>query len=217
MSGQLEIAALIDKRMRELGLSRAELAARLGYRNFAKGMRRLDEVCQGQLERHSELLARLPYALKIDPKVVYGAENKTRAQMSEAARQAAVAQEQEWRAKFKPHAIVLTESSRPSQITICDLVDGESLKFIQLDATKPRWTFIHQALRVLNKRLHERHSAVIPFFGAPTGIAINFDPDRAVRYDLDGKALEILRGAVRLGETRVSVGGRPMPRVFELG
>jgi hypothetical protein len=217
MSGQLEIAALVEKRMRELGLSRADLAARLGYLNFAKGMRRIDEVCQGQLDRHSELLARLPYALKIDSKVVYEAETKTRAQMAEAARQAAVAQEQEWRAKFKPHAIVLTERSRPSQITICDLVEGESFKFIQLDATKPRWTFIHQALRVLNKRLHERRTKIIPFFGAPTGIAINFDPDRAVRYDLEGHALQILKGAVRLGERRVSVGGKPMPRVFELG
>jgi hypothetical protein len=137
--------------------------------------------------------------------------------MAEAARQAAVAQEQVWRAKFKPYAIVITEQSRPSQITICALVDGESFKFIQLDATKPRWTFIHQAMRELNKRLHERRSKVIPLFGTPTGIVINFDPDRAVRYDLDGHALEILRGAVRLGETRVSVGGRPMPRVFELG
>ena len=39
------------------------------------------------------------------------------------------------------------------------------------------------------------------FFGAPTGFVINYDPDRAVRYDLEGRALEILRGAVKLGET----------------
>jgi hypothetical protein len=217
MSGQLEIAALIEKRSRELGLSRADLAARLGYANFGKGLRRIDEVCQGQLDRNRDLLARLPYALRMSPALMYEAEVRTRSQMAEAERRAAVAREQEWRAKFKPHAIILTERSRPSQITICGLVDGESFKLIELDATKPRWTFIHQALRTLNKRLYERHTKIIPFFGAPTGIVINYDPDRAVRYDLNGTALEILRGAVRLGETRVAVAGKSVGHVFEFG
>ena len=107
------------------------------------------------------------------------------------------------------------EQFPPSQITICGLVGGDRLKLIDLDTTKPRWTFVHQVCRELHRRRQERHDRMALFFGAPTGFVINYDPDRAVRYDLAGKALEIL--PVRLGETRVSVGGRWVSRVFELG
>jgi hypothetical protein len=83
---------------------------------------------------------------------------------------------------------------------------------ILIDAATPASHPDRRALLILIVALQ-----IIPFFVAPTGIVINYDPDRAVRYDLNGTALEILRGAVRLGETRVAVAGKSVGPVFEFG
>ena len=41
MKSDLAIAALIRSRLTELGLSRGEFVKRLGYKNIAKGIRRI--------------------------------------------------------------------------------------------------------------------------------------------------------------------------------
>jgi hypothetical protein len=55
----LAIQVLIDERSRELGLSRSELVQRCGYKNISKGIRRLDELYAGDLQRTAHLLAGL--------------------------------------------------------------------------------------------------------------------------------------------------------------
>ena len=50
MKSDLAIATLVRSRMIELGLSRGEFAKRLGYKNIAKGIRRIDVLCDGDLE-----------------------------------------------------------------------------------------------------------------------------------------------------------------------
>jgi hypothetical protein len=52
----------------------------------------------------------------------------------------------------------------------------------------------------------------LPAFGRPIGLVINYSPDRAVRFDLDGNALEILQRAYRIGEAYLVHRGRPIPR-----
>ena len=62
MKSDLAIATLIRSRMIELGLSRGEFAKRLGYRNIAKGIRRIDALCEGDIEgtKQRQALDRLP-------------------------------------------------------------------------------------------------------------------------------------------------------------
>jgi len=78
---------------------------------------------------------------------------------------------------------------------------------VDFDLSKPRPTFIHQILCELRLRLH-RFKGVIPFFGRAIGVVVNFAPERAVRYDLEGNAVEILQRACRTGEAYVRIGGR---------
>ena len=60
MKSNLAIATLIQSRMTELGLSRGEFAKRLGYKNIAKGIRRIDALCEGDITgEHSRLPDRL--------------------------------------------------------------------------------------------------------------------------------------------------------------
>lgn len=47
---QFAITVLIESRSRDLGQSRAELVRRPGFKNIAKGMRRLDSLLAGDLE-----------------------------------------------------------------------------------------------------------------------------------------------------------------------
>ncbi len=52
----------------------------------------------------------------------------------------------------------------------------------------------------------------LPAFGRPIGLVVNYSPDRAVRFDLDGNALEILQRAYRIGEAYLLHRGRPIPQ-----
>jgi hypothetical protein len=57
---------------------------------------------------------------------------------------------------------------------------------IPLDCTRPSITFATRALSVVRK------TPVVPFFGPTTGFVVNYSPDRAVRFDLDGNPVEVL-------------------------
>ena len=45
------------------------------------------------------------------------------------------------------------------------------------------------------------------FFGKALGLIINYTPDHALRCDLEGNPLEVLRKAYRIGEVSLSFGG----------
>ena len=51
-------------------------------------------------------------------------------------------------------------------------------------------------------------NGVIPFFGEAMGIVVNYSPERAVQYDLEGKSVQILKGAHRTGEAYIQIGRR---------
>jgi len=70
MKSNLAIAALIRSRMTELGLSRGEFAKRLGYENLAKGIRRIDALCEGDIKGTKQFLDVLPQALETSAETV---------------------------------------------------------------------------------------------------------------------------------------------------
>jgi len=51
----------------------------------------------------------------------------------------------------------------------------------------------------------------LPGFGHPIGLIVNYTPDRAIRYDLDGKVLATLPRARRLAEAYIAVRNLPLP------
>ena len=88
--GSLPIQILIDQRCQKLGLRRSELARRCGYKRVPKGIRRLDELCAGDLQRTKFLLAGLPSALELSSDVVNRALTDTAQRLDERATRAAV-------------------------------------------------------------------------------------------------------------------------------
>jgi len=196
---------LIDERLTVLGITRGELAKRLGYVNVSKALRRLDRLCEGNLSYSADLLSTLPKAIEVERTVVDQAIEERKEQIRLARQRAEAEAEAHWRATFRPHAIILTEHRVPTQITICAFAGGERFIWVDLDLSQPRARFIHQALEELARRQRSLGRTKLPFFGAPTGVVVNLSPHRAIRYDLDGRAVELLPRAYRIGRAVMSV------------
>ncbi|QGY01579.1 hypothetical protein MMSR116_06420 [Methylobacterium mesophilicum SR1.6/6] len=213
------LANLIQTQMQKLGLSDEALGCSLGYTNPTKAAGRVHALCNGlPLSAKSHFaLRRLPAALDIDPDIVVHAVSDTerlialRKQAAE--EQCRLEQEAEdaaWRASFQPQAVILTEHTIPTQITMCGLTGGAKCRrIIPLDLTQSPVTFIQQALDALPQQTVAGSDGGrgVLFFGEAFGLIINYAPDAALRCSLKGEPLEVLDKAYRLGEVRLSFGG----------
>jgi hypothetical protein len=92
----------------------------------------------------------------------------------------------------------------PSPIFVAAMIGVEKLLRIDLDATHGPVSFVRQVLN----RLPEEVAA----FGKSIGFVINYSPDQAIRFDLNGQPTAILDKAVRPGTAvLLRLGGRPIP------
>ncbi len=205
MSDELPIATLVSGRCKELSLRPVELIRRCGYKNVSKGLRRLEHFCQGNFTGSDTLIRTLPAALDVPDEAVRNAVEDTQRQIHEA-------KEAAWRAAFVPHAVILTESERPTQLFVAIFIGIERLRRVNFDLSESPVTFIQQALDGLRHKLQRWKSDQIPTFGRPTGIIINYSPDYAVLFDLEGNAVDVLDRAYRLGEATFSISKRPVSR-----
>jgi hypothetical protein len=202
MKSDLAIFTLIRSRMTELGLSPGEFAKRLGYKNIAKGVRRIDALCDGDLEGTKQFLDVLPQALETSADTVTRALDQTVREIELAEKQEDEAHDKIWRETFRPHAVILTERTVPSPIFVATMVGVEKLLRIDLDATQGPATFVRQVLNHLPER--------VPAFGNTIGFVINYSPDKAIRFDLNGQPIAILDEAVRPGTAVLRLKGRPI-------
>jgi hypothetical protein len=208
----LPIYDLVKGRLEQLGISKGELILRCGYKNVAKGLRRLDAIWGGDLDSSTSraILEALPTALEIDERVIQTAINESAARLEISRREKAAlqdaivaAQDAEWRVSFVPDAYLLGTETRPSQITIYGLTGGAQRWLrIPLNLSRPPVTFAGQALSLV------RRTIMTPFFGKTTGFVVNYAPDRAIRFDIDGNPVAQLPGAYYPGEVSLNVGSR---------
>jgi hypothetical protein len=98
---------------------------------------------------------------------------------------------------FRPHAIIATDRSVPSPIFVAALIGVEKILRIDFDTSLPEATFVQQTL---TKRPEQTIA-----FGRPTGVTVNYAPDRAVRYDLKGDPIETFTAAIRCGKAHLTV------------
>ena len=202
MKSDLAIAALIRSRLTELGLSRGEFAKRLGYKNIAKGIRRIDAMCEGDIEGTKQFMDVLPQALETSAEIVTLALDQTVREIELAEQQEAEAHEKIWRENFRPHAIILTQRTVPSPIFVAAIIGIEKLLRIDLDAAQGPVSFVRQVL--------DRLPEWVPAFGKPIGFVINYSPDKAVRFDSNGQPIAMLKESVRPGTAVLRLGGRPI-------
>ena len=97
-------------------------------------------------------------------------------------------------------------NERPAfSITFFGITGGaERWLKIPLDLSQPPVSYAAQALAVV------RRTPVVQFFGATTGFIVNYTPDHAVRFDLQGNPVETLTRAYRPMEVTLTIGRREM-------
>jgi transcriptional regulator with XRE-family HTH domain len=205
MDTWLPIQILVNARLAALGISKAELARRCGCRNVDKGIRRINAICEGSIEhpRAREIASLLTKALEVDPTIFAEALLKSRmiVELDQSRREAE--QENAWRDAFVPHGYLLTERNIPEQITFCGMAGGsERFLRVAFDLRRAPLTLAVQA-RMAAKRV--RYAG---FYGPIVGFVVNYSPDRAVQFDLDGKPEESLPMAYRPRQIRILMAGR---------
>jgi hypothetical protein len=99
-------------------LSRGEFAKRLGYKNIAKGIRRIDAMFEGDIKGTKQFMDVLPQALETSAEIVTLALDQTVREIELAEQKEAEARDKIWRENFCPHAIILTERTVPSPIFV---------------------------------------------------------------------------------------------------
>jgi hypothetical protein len=209
------IGSLISDRSRVLGLRPRDLVRRVNYKNIAKGLRRLDELLAGDLDKARDLICALPAALDVPPEVVERAIDETRRQVAEALEAERHVQRAAWRAAFKPHAIILTEKGVPQPIFVAAIIGARRLLRVDFDLALGPGSYANQALAGVQGKLAEFRSEsgkipeTLPAFGRPVGVIVNYTPDRAVRFDLDGKPHAIFPRAHRHADAYLALCSRP--------
>jgi hypothetical protein len=134
----LPIEELVERRRREINLSKADVVRRCGHKNVSKGLRRLGALYAGEFEHAAgtEIISRLPEALEIDQETIQAVVSTTKQIVDARERAAAAKREAAWRAAFKPHAYLVGEHSTPTQITIYGITGGpDRWLLIALDTT----------------------------------------------------------------------------------
>jgi len=179
-------------------------AAASAIRTPAKAAGRVYALCNGQpfSAKSRFALWRLPEALELPADVVMQALAATEQLFAEREREAEEqrrlireAEDAAWMASFRPHAVIQTEHTIPTQITICGLMGGAGPRLtIPFDLSQPPVTFVQQAVDALPDNTMPRSDGGrgVMFFGKALGLIINYSPDSALRCDLDGKPLEAL-------------------------
>jgi hypothetical protein len=211
--GRLAIATLITSRCRELGLSKARLVQSAGYKRQPKGIRRLDALMAGDLETTRSLIGGLPVALRLPTETVSAAIEQTRQQIADEERRADEQAEAQWRATFQPHAIILTERRIPRPMFLAAVIGVERLLRIDFDADARPVSFVRFAVEGVEQKRAQwgSNGGALPGYGEPTGIIVNYAPDWAVRFDLDGAPEETFAAAYRVGQVQLVLKGRPIP------
>ena len=167
--------------------------------NLSKGVRRLDALLAGDLHTTRGLIDRLPVALDVPVEVVTEAVEATKRELW--ARENAA-----YRAQFRPHAIILTEHERPTSITMAAFSSADRQLWVEFQSGSSHISYITQALKAARQR------SPINFYGKAVGFIINYGPDNAIRYDLNGNPMDVLSSAYRSDELTISIRGRPVSR-----
>jgi hypothetical protein len=208
MNAELPIGTLIAARQAELRLTPGQFVRRGGYRSTDGGLRRLSDLCHGDLSSRTRfLLDALPYALDLPATEVKAAVLATMEQIAEAQRARAEAEEQAYRVAFRPHVLWMTEHSRPTSITMAAFAGIERLLRFDLDLNQGEETFVAQAIAAM--------PAGVAFFGETRGFSVSYSPDRCVEYDAQGNVVATFPRARRPGWADVTLkNGRSILPLF---
>ena len=180
----MTLKELVANRMEVLGLSDRDFTRLLGIRNPNKARAFIERAQADDMKGMVHMRHQIANALQVP---VFEVENAI-----QASKQADFQRhDAEYRAIFKPHAMLTTTYSVPQPIHAALLTGApEKLRIeIPADLPKVRWPqFVADQL-----------PDGLPGFGWVTGFAINYSPDHAVYFDREANPYQVRNAAYRRG------------------
>jgi hypothetical protein len=191
----LVIQELIRQRCKELSISQQELIVQSGITNTAKGLRRLQQLFDGDFISSRGLIAHLPNALDLPQSAIDNAINESKQQIADEI-------EAEWRANFVPHALAITANNgRPRQITIAAICNAGRHVRIDFPEYMQPVDFKEYAFKVLTTRAPE----IAKFFYELEGLVINYSPEKSIKFSLDKNIIEESSRAIKAGQLSFTI------------
>ena len=191
----LIIHDLIEQRCKELSISHHDLIVRSGITNSAKGLRRLQQLFDGDFISSRGLIERLPSALDMPPPVIEDAINASKQQITDEIEAA-------WRSNFVPHALAITANNgRPRQITMAAICNAGRYVRIDFPETLPASDFKQYAF----DELVNRASDIAKFFYELQGLVINYSPDKSIKFNLDQQMVDESNRAIKAGQLSFTI------------
>lgn len=186
----LPLASLIEARLDGLGVSKADLARRMGYATTVeKGVRRIAALVKGDLKPYTNLRGPLAEGLDVDVSVLDAAVADTRYVLW-------ARYDRQYRRDFRPHVVWDTELRIPQPTTIAGMVGANRMLYHYPVSTRPQdWSEEAVATRPRG----------IPCYGRVRGFWVNYSPDCAVHFNNEGVPGEVFGQAVRPGVSVVRV------------
>jgi hypothetical protein len=136
----LIIHDLIQQRCKELTISHHELIVQSRITNIAKGLRRLQQLFDGDFISSRGLIERLPSALDLPQSVVEDAINTSKQQIADEIEEA-------WRSNFVPHALAITANNGgPRQNTMAAICNAG--RYVRIDFPRNNAIFRFQTICV---------------------------------------------------------------------
>lgn len=183
IDGELPLTTLIENRRRELGLSLAELAQRMGYESTAStGIHRLNALLNGDLKKFDNLKEPLLQGLALDEQTLTNAVVDSRYVLW-------ARDDREYRRNFVPHIVWQTESRIPRSIAMAATGTWRDIYFYPESNRPQDWS--------------EEASAQCPtglaLYGRVHGFWVNYSPDCAVSFNPRGEPMDVFDKAVRPG------------------
>jgi hypothetical protein len=156
-------------------------------------LRRVDELWAGNLKSTLSLIAGLPAALEVPHEVIADALRQTEQQLAELT--GIADQEEEWLPGDRPFspAPILLDRRR-------DRVRFASTAFLEVRSAGSRSLSISPGHRSHSQRKRSpsfEERPCVSFWGPTTGFIVNYAPDFAVRFDVNGTPVERLNHAYR--------------------
>ncbi|WP_159299800.1 hypothetical protein [Spiribacter sp. SSL99] len=190
MPEQTPLEQLVRDRMAALRRARGDIGQRLSPSNPSKALRRLDAFAATGALPEDNLCERLAGALGLPVTDIADAARATRKAIEAQA-------EADYRARFEPHAIWTTARSQPSSTAMAGFINAPARLRLPFPSGLPTEGYVAYC--------QDQAPSGIPLYGPVTGFIINYTPDHARRYDLEGQPLETLQSAFRVGSALTRV------------
>jgi len=199
------IGRFILERSRALGINRAELVRRLGYRQIGNGHRAL----AGQLTTGTvpPLIGQhLAEALQADEAIVAAVMTATARQQQDEAGQHTLARETAYRRAFKPYLRCETERAIPEPLFVAALLTSARLRLVPVSSETWHMSTDERdrELKAAIQEHYREHRGHVPTFGAIVGytavVMAGYRLDFGLPYDLDGDPIGPLQPVERLQE-----------------